>query len=73
MQINGSRIYVNEADGVLGPMFLRCVIGPMFLRCRGVMGFVVSWVSWFHGFRDFIGFVVSGVSWCRGFISFMAS
>ena len=33
MQINGSRIYVNESDGV---------IGPMFLRCRGFMGFVVS-------------------------------
>ena len=47
MQINGSRIYVNESRGV---------IGPMFLRVRGFIGFVVSWASWFHGF---IGFVVS--------------
>ena len=33
MQINGSRIYVNESRGV---------IGPMFLRVRGFIGFVVS-------------------------------
>ena len=47
MQINGSRIYVNDSRGV---------IGPMFLRVRGFIAFVVSW---FHGFHDFIGFVVS--------------
>ena len=43
MQIIGSRIYVNESDGVIGPML--CVL--------------VSLVSWFHGFRGVIGFVVS--------------
>ena len=34
----------------------------MFLRVRGVIVFVVSWVSWLQGFR------VSGVSWFRGFM-----
>ena len=33
MQINSSRIYVNESRGV---------IGPMFLRFRGFIGFMVS-------------------------------
>ena len=32
MQINGSRIYVNESDGVIGPMFLR-------FQALGVHGF----------------------------------
>ena len=47
MQINGSRIYVNESRGV---------ICTMFLRVRGFIGFVVSWV---HTFRGFMGFMVS--------------
>ena len=57
MQINGSRIYVNESDGVLSVTeheYMQIngsriyvnesdgVIGPMFLRCHGFMGFVVS-------------------------------
>ena len=41
MQINESRLYVNESRGV---------IGPMFLRVRGFIGFVVSWFHRFHGF-----------------------
>ena len=58
MQINGSRIYVNESRGV---------IGPMLLRFRGFIGFVVSW---FHRFHRFRGFMVSGVSWFQGFRGF---
>ena len=50
MQINGSRIYVNDSRGV---------IGPMFLRVRGFIGFVVSWFLRFRGFIGFMGFMVS--------------
>ena len=54
MQINGSRIYVNESDDVIGPML--CVLVSRF---RGVIRCVVSWLQGFHGFHGFIGFLVS--------------
>ena len=60
MQINGSRIYVNESDGVIGPML--CVLVSLvsqFYGFRGVIGCVISWFKGFHGFHGFIGFLVS--------------
>ena len=57
MQINGSRIYVNESDGVIGPKL--CVLVSLVTWFHGFRGVIGCVVSWFHRFLGFLGFVVS--------------
>ena len=52
MQINGSRIYVNESDGVVGPMLY--VLVSLVSRFHGFRDVIGCVVSWFQGFHDFM-------------------
>ena len=63
-------------------VFFRSFVVSWFHRFRCVKGFVVTYVSRFHGFRGFngfigfMGFVVSKVSWFYefcGFVGFVVS